>query len=202
MRTHDHVRPDTSPRSLPRERKTGPSATSYHPLPLFPVFSSLHRTLGREKRGSLALYQKWEGRFQETHPEVGGDCKNVRLAWDFLAGRPLRQTCLLAPVLIWIGKGRTGEAGREEGLPLEQLTYLLFSLARIWEFFRVNAENGSCSWAILQDCLSLSGWLLVNGGQKVGGRGWARAGLRSTSEKLCGEEVLQGPWENSHTSQH
>lgn len=121
MRTHDHLRPDTSPRCLPRERKTGPSATSYHPLPLFPVFSSLHRTLGREKRGSLALYQKWEGRFQETHPEVGGDCKNVRLAWDFLAGRPLRQTCLLAPVLIWIGKGRTGEAGREEGLPLERL---------------------------------------------------------------------------------
>ena len=53
--------------------------------------------------------------------EVEGDCKNVRLALDFLAGRPLRQTCLLAPVLIWIGKGRTGEAGRKEGLPLEQL---------------------------------------------------------------------------------
>lgn len=79
-----------SPKSLPRESKTGSSATSYHSLPLPLLFSSLHKTLGKEgqEKASFALYQSEREHSRRLIHRGSGCLQGWR--WVFLVERPLQ----------------------------------------------------------------------------------------------------------------
>ena len=99
--------------------------------------------------------------------EAGVACENLS-PLGFLVECLSRQTCLPDPVLIWVGKGRTWEAGRERGCLWSSLCYFLLNLQRIREFFKVNTETSSWPRAILLDYLSVRAWILVMGAKS----GW------------------------------